>query len=568
LRSLGAAPRITLGRAESSTGVTTIPGQIKWLAKRLRQGLLRDILSISGATALAQALALLMFPIISRLYTPDDFGRLTIFLSVISILAPLVSLRYELAIPVPTDHREAVDVVALSVALTVATTCFTGLLILFWWTVLSVHFDSNQISISFLLIPVGMAVLSFQNIASMWQIRAKTFVKLGGMRFATIFGTVACQLVLGYAFGGASSLLCASIVGQAIATTIAIYPYRTRIWQLAESFLEARIWRAASTYGAFALFSSPAGIINVLTQQLPNVALAWIFGSSVVGSYAFAMRVVAQPSVLFSQSVASVFWGQAVRLMHEDPQRLWRLFLHLNLFCIAIMSPGLILVMFAGDLFSLFFGGEWRQAGQFAGVMILAEMLGVAANSTTTLPFYHLNHWVTGWEALRLTLVAGSLAVSWALALPPFAFVIAITASLAISYAFLLLLNVIAIQRLLQRARSSPTSGPSMSSGNRTAMNSQGIGLCHHARLLSRAEPWGRLVISARRIIETASRMLIALSGAYPNAALFRDSCRRGAVSRQGQMPLEPQILPQRVPHAAHLAVKGAKDTPMRSDKE
>ena len=124
--------------------------------------------------------------------------------------------------------------------------------------------------------------------------------------------------------------------------------------------------------------------------------------------------------------------------------------MQLNLCGILAMCPGILLLFYGGDIFRIVFGAEWQQAGHFAGVMILAEIIGMPTNSTTNFDVYRLNHWQTMWEVLRLMLVAGSLAISWALALPPFACIIAITASHAMSYVVLALLNVVAIQRLLR----------------------------------------------------------------------------------------------------------------------
>ena len=218
--------------------------------------------SISGATGLAQLLAFLVMPIVSRLYTPTDFGHLAIFTSILSLLLPIVSFRYEAAIPLAADHREAVDVAALSVVLT-ATTCGTALAVLIIGHLISNYFHDDSVSESYAWMPVAMAVFSLQYIATMWQVRARTFARLAGMRFASIVGTVFCQLVLGYVFGGAISLILASIAGQAMAIAIAVYPYRTRIGRLVEEFGEARIRRAASSFRAFAMFTSPSGIINV-----------------------------------------------------------------------------------------------------------------------------------------------------------------------------------------------------------------------------------------------------------------------------------------------------------------
>src|SRR5512132_1479463 len=91
------------------------------MLKKLRQNrYARDILSMSSAAALGQITALMAAPLITRLYTPDDFGHLAFFQSAISLLAPLVCLRYEFAIPLPAEDSEGYDLVALAVSWSLA----------------------------------------------------------------------------------------------------------------------------------------------------------------------------------------------------------------------------------------------------------------------------------------------------------------------------------------------------------------------------------------------------------------------------------------------------------------
>lgn len=63
-----------------------------------------------GGTTGAQLLAVLAAPLLTRLYTPEDFGLLAVYASLLGLIAVIASLRYELAIPLPTDDTEAAAV--------------------------------------------------------------------------------------------------------------------------------------------------------------------------------------------------------------------------------------------------------------------------------------------------------------------------------------------------------------------------------------------------------------------------------------------------------------------------
>ena len=75
---------------------------------------IRDVSFVAGGTAISQAIAILMLPVLSRIYTPDNFGIAAVFASAVTILSGISGLRYYLAIPLPKSERYANAVITLS----------------------------------------------------------------------------------------------------------------------------------------------------------------------------------------------------------------------------------------------------------------------------------------------------------------------------------------------------------------------------------------------------------------------------------------------------------------------
>jgi hypothetical protein len=115
----------------------------------------------------------------------------------------------------------------------------------------------------------------------------------------------------------------------------------------------------------------------------------------------------------------------------------------------------LVLAWFGAEIFIFVFGAGWGQAGRFAGVIVVGSFLGLAAQGTTSLHVYRLNHWMCAWELAQLALVAGALGAAWRMMLSPMACVVAITAAFAIANAILLGLNTVAVRRVALRANRS-----------------------------------------------------------------------------------------------------------------
>src|SRR4051794_26551279 len=75
----------------------------------------KNVSIIAGGTALAQTLAIITSPLLTRIYQPADFGVLQIFISLMSLMMVVASGRYETAILLPEEEQSAVDVLALCV---------------------------------------------------------------------------------------------------------------------------------------------------------------------------------------------------------------------------------------------------------------------------------------------------------------------------------------------------------------------------------------------------------------------------------------------------------------------
>ena len=61
---------------------------------------LKNIIVLTSGTVMAQLVAYLLTPVITRLYTPDESAELGLFIRIVGVGAALATARYELALPV------------------------------------------------------------------------------------------------------------------------------------------------------------------------------------------------------------------------------------------------------------------------------------------------------------------------------------------------------------------------------------------------------------------------------------------------------------------------------------
>jgi len=415
-------------------------------AGRLVVRIARDILMVAGAAGFAQLLAFAAAPAMTRLFAPDDFGRFALFGAGVTIIYPLVTLRYEWALPLPEDEQSALDLFGLCIALAAGFTALLAALVWFIGPLLSGWIGLRMAEVW--LLPLAVGTFSLNGIATNWLGRQRAFGTLARVRFASAAGMVAAQLFLGWLLsGGPIGLMLGFVAGQVAGMLTAAGFLGSALARSLERLSVTRLRRIAGEYRSFAAITAPSNVINALGSQLPNLAFPALYGAGVAGQYALAQRVLAQPTVLVGNACNQVFWGNAPRLLADDPMRLRSLFLGLGGALFVAMLPTFALIWLGADMFAFVFGAAWHQAGVFAGLLVVSSAFQLAAQGTTSLHVYRLNHWMGGWEILQLALVAGALAAAAGAHLSPTGCVAALSLALVASNAALFALNAVALRR-------------------------------------------------------------------------------------------------------------------------
>ena len=321
----------------------------------------RGVSVLVGGAAGAQLVTVLAAPLLTRLYSPEDFGLVAVYASLLALLRVVSSLRYELAIPLPEDDAEAANVAALSLILVGVSTLLTGALIMQLNRPIAEVLGAPQLASFLWLLPVGVLLGGAYTVFDYWSIRTKRFSAIAATKLWQALATIAIQLTA-FTLGGIA-LLFAQVAGQGVGTTRLGRP------ALASAGFQQVSWRgilhAARRYRRFPLYTTSAGLINTAGHQLPPLLFAAFFSASAAGLYALAHRLLMLPTSLVGGAIGNVFFSQAAET--HRTQKLTTLYASLQDRLIHFgLPPTLTLVIAAPRLFAFIFGEEWRMAGTFA----------------------------------------------------------------------------------------------------------------------------------------------------------------------------------------------------------
>ena len=331
----------------------------------------RSVGVLAGGAALGQALVLLASPLLSRLYSPGDFGVLAVYASLLAIVAVLASLRYELAVPLPADDGVAAHVLVLSLALVLATSAVTGVVVLLFGPAIADVVGAPGLAPHLWLLPVGVLALGLYQSLSYWAVRKRAYGRIASTRLAQGASSVVVQLGLGLLQFGPVGLIAGQVAGQATGTT-SFTSLAFRDSRAAFTGVRLAAMRdVAMRYDRFPKYATAGALLNSSSLQLPSVIMTALFGTTVAGWYFFSLRILRAPLNLIGNSVSQVYYGEAPRLAESDPRALLSLFRMTSrrLLFLAI-GPLSLVAAFGPWAFETLFGAQWSEAGIFARLLV------------------------------------------------------------------------------------------------------------------------------------------------------------------------------------------------------
>ena len=321
----------------------------------------KSVSVMAGGTAGSQLIAVLAAPILTRIYTPEHFGLLAVYASLLALIGVVASLRYELAIPLPESDVAAANVAVLCLGLVGIATFLTVVLVVFAGQPVAELLGTPALASYFWLLPVGVLVAGAFNVFNYWSVRTKRFSLIARATVRQSLATIAIQLTA-FKLGGVA-LLFGQVAGQGVGTFSLGKPaLASASFKLVSS---KGVATAAKRYRRFPIFTTWAGLFNTAGAQLPPILIAGFFSVSGAGLFALAHRILTLPVTLFGSALQSVFLSGAAQAYRNNELGV-KVSSLLNILTQIAVPPALVLVLVAPDLFELVFGSSWREAGIMA----------------------------------------------------------------------------------------------------------------------------------------------------------------------------------------------------------
>ncbi len=320
----------------------------------------RNVLTIMTGTTIAQAIPIVISPILTRIYTPEYLGIFALYMSITSIMSVMATGRYELSIMLPKKDEEAINILVLSIVISFFVCFMSYILVFIFNQKVSALLGNHDISSWLYFIPSTVLLTGIYQSFNYWTNRKEKYKTLAICKVVQS-GTISTSGVgLGLSGFESSGLIFGQILGQCSTVIILGVNFWKNYRNLIKKINKLKVIALFKKYSKFPMFDLPSSIMYAFYTNMSIIFFTNFFESSIAGMYFFANRLIKIPFSFFLISFSEVFYQKLSKSKNKK-----EITKEINYFSIKILKFTFIpfvIVIYSSPLYVEFvFGDEWRE---------------------------------------------------------------------------------------------------------------------------------------------------------------------------------------------------------------
>lgn len=330
--------------------------------------LFRNSTRLLSANIIAQVIGLLVYPILTRIYTPGDFGLLNLMISISSIMVLLSTGEYQYALVLAKENRKAQSAMKCALWILLGTTLFVSCSI-FFAEPISKLFKTPTLAQYWWIMPGLVFISGFWIVLNYYWTRQKDFKHISSYQIIQSGVTSLSKIGMGALGWTSFGLIVSTLIGPVtgIITTCRGW------WKDIKAVIaipKTEVRETAREYKNLPCFSLPRALVNNLSNSAPALLLTPFFGTFELGFFAMAITLAFRPVNMIIGSLNQVLFQHITELVHtkQSIAKFIKRFIGKEL---AVILPFfLVLYFILPRLCGFILGEEWTICGHYIQWML------------------------------------------------------------------------------------------------------------------------------------------------------------------------------------------------------
>jgi len=330
----------------------------------------KNLTTLISGTIVSQIVPIICMPFLTRIYMPEDYGILGVFMAVSAVFNIVSTLNYPAAIILPKEDSTAVELMKLSFVITIAMAVFSLFIILLFKEIITNLLQQPDLGYWLNYIPIMLLFYGINFALNFYCNRMKKYRLLSISKIMAAITSVLVSLILGFFFIGPFGLIFGLFISYLISVLVMAIPIFIEDKTIFKIFLKwSRMKELLLDYKNFPKYTLPADFINISINQLPVFVLSTISPIS-VGFYNLSNRVLGTPTQFVASSVGDVFKQRISEQKHKRTESTTIFKRTLKVLFLFSVVPFGVLFVYASDIYVFIFGVKWLDAAIYTRIML------------------------------------------------------------------------------------------------------------------------------------------------------------------------------------------------------
>lgn len=411
--------------------------------KILKNEFYKNVATLMSGSIFSQAIPILISPILSRIYSPEDFSILAIYLSLINIFSVVASGRYDLAVMLPEKDEDAINILSLSFLISVITMIILLPFSIIFKNQISMTLKNEELAKWLIFIVFSILISSIHQNLIYWNNRHKNFKIVAINRIVQSSSGGFFQIVFGYFLKKVSNgfLILGQFLGQFIAALRLFYKFIKNDRNFLKLISISKMKEMAKRYSDFPKKTTLSSLLNIFSNNGRYLILGFFLDKASLGSLFFALRILMLPVTIIGNNVADVVYQKVAEWKNKSVNKniikknINKIILQLSLF---LILPTLILLIFGKQLFSFIFGTNYNTAGLYSSILSFSLFFQFVLSPFCKIFYaFEKNTIYLIWEILRIFIFYTPIFILGYFKVQSIYFIISISVSIILNYLIL-----------------------------------------------------------------------------------------------------------------------------------